>query len=385
MMELYLLVVLGAIAVMSVIALVNVLTVRSLTPSEHPWDRPLVSVLIPARNEERSIGIALSTLAEQDYGNFEVVILDDNSDDATFAIASQWVTRDRRFRIIKGSPLPEGWVGKSFACHQLFREARGRLLLFVDADTVHARHSLSAGVAELQRSGADLLTAIPRQRTETFWEHTLLPLLHFMTFAFLPMPLVSLVRDERLAMANGQYMLWKREAYQAVGGHEAVKAAMVEDVWLARRVKETGRRLAIRYGATAVSCRMYSSFADIWNGFSKNIFPGLGYSVPAMAAVMLFSFATSVLPFLMMIDVAATGGWTSIAAEIVAAEVALVLLIRFVLAIRFDMEIWSALFHPLAMAVLIGIMANSTRWVLAGEGPRWKGRVYNIRNLLVTR
>ena len=385
MMELYLLVVLGAIAVMSVITLVNVLTVRSLTPSEHPWDRPLVSVLIPARNEERSIGIALSTLAEQDYGNFEVVILDDNSDDATVAIASQWITRDRRFRIIKGSPLPEGWVGKSFACHQLFREARGRLLLFVDADTVHARHSLSAGVAELQRSGADLLTAIPRQRTETFWEHTLLPLLHFMTFAFLPMPLVSLVRDERLAMANGQYMLWKREAYQAVGGHEAVKAAMVEDVWLARRVKETGRRLAIRYGATAVSCRMYSSFADIWNGFSKNIFPGLGCSVPAMAAVMLFSFATSVLPFLMMIDVAATGGWTSIAAEIVAAQVALVLLIRFVLAIRFDMEIWSALFHPLAMAVLIGIMANSTRWVLAGEGPRWKGRVYNIRNLLVTR
>jgi chlorobactene glucosyltransferase len=385
MMELYLLVVLGAIAVMSVITLVNVLTVRSLTPSEHPWDRPLVSVLIPARNEERSIGIALSTLAEQDYGNFEVVILDDNSDDATVAIASQWITRDRRFRIIKGSPLPEGWVGKSFACHQLFREARGRLLLFVDADTVHARHSLSAGVAELQRSGADLLTAIPRQRTETFWEHTLLPLLHFMTFAFLPMPLVSLVRDERLAMANGQYMLWKREAYQAVGGHEAVKAAMVEDVWLARRVKETGRRLAIRYGATAVSCRMYSSFADIWNGFSKNIFPGLGYSVPAVAAVVLFSFATSVLPFLMMIDVAATGGWTSIAAEIVAAQVALVLLIRFVLAIRFDMEIWSALLHPLAMAVLIGIMANSTRWVLAGEGSRWKGRVYNIRNLLVTR
>ena len=384
MMVMYLLIVLAAITVMSVIALVNVLTVRSLAPGDHPWDRPLVSVLIPARNEERTIGIALSTLAEQDYGNFEVVILDDNSDDATFAIASQWVARDRRFRIVNGSTLPEGWVGKNFACHQLAREARGQLLLFVDADTVHSRHSLSAGVAELQRSGADLLTAIPRQRTETFWEHTLLPLLHFVTFAFLPLPLVSLVRDERLAIANGQYMLWKREAYQAVGGHEAVKAAMVEDVWLARRVKEVGRRLAIRYGATAVSCRMYASLSEIWDGFSKNIFPGLGYSVPAMAAVALFTFATSVLPFAMMIDVAATGGWTSIAAEIVAAQVGLILLMRFVLAIRFDMEIWSGLLHPLAMAVLICIMVNSTRWILAGEGPRWKGRVYDTRNQFVT-
>ena len=384
MMVMYLLIVLAAITVMSVIALVNVLTVRSLAPGDHPWDRPLVSVLIPARNEERMIGIALSTLAEQDYGNFEVVILDDNSDDATFAIASQWVARDRRFRIVNGSTLPEGWVGKNFACHQLAREARGQLLLFVDADTVHSRHSLSAGVAELQRSGADLLTAIPRQRTETFWEHTLLPLLHFVTFAFLPLPLVSLVRDERLAIANGQYMLWKREAYQAVGGHEAVKAAMVEDVWLARRVKEVGRRLAIRYGATAVSCRMYASLSEIWDGFSKNIFPGLGYSVPAMAAVALFTFATSVLPFAMMIDVAATGGWTSIAAEIVAAQVGLILLMRFVLAIRFDMEIWSGLLHPLAMAVLICIMVNSTRWILAGEGPRWKGRVYDTRNQFVT-
>jgi chlorobactene glucosyltransferase len=384
MMVFYLSVVLAAIAVMGLIALVNVLTVRSLMPQDHPWDRPLVSVLIPARNEERTIGITLSTLAEQDYGNYEVVILDDNSDDATFAIASQWIARDRRFRIVKGSPLPEGWVGKSFACHQLSREARGQILLFVDADTVHSRFSLSAGVAELQRSGADLLTAIPRQRTESFWEHTLLPLLHFVTFAFLPMPLVRLVRDERLAMANGQYMLWRRAAYLAVGGHEAVKSVMVEDVWLARLVKEKGFHLAIRYGAVAVSCRMYASLAEIWSGFSKNIFPGLGYSIPAVAGLVLFSFATSVLPFFMMIDVAMTGGWTTTAAELVAAQVGLMLLIRFVLAIRFDMEIWSALLHPLAMAVMIGIMVNSTRWVLAGEGSRWKGRVYNSRNQIVT-
>lgn len=385
MIGLGLFLVLGAIVLLSVIALVNVLTVRSLTAGEHPWDRPLVSVLIPARNEERTIGITLSTLAEQDYGNFEVVILDDNSDDATYAIASQWVARDHRFRIVRGISLPDGWVGKSFACHQLSREARGRLLLFVDADTVHARHSLTAGVAEMQRSAADLLTAIPRQRTESFWEHVMLPMLHFVTFAFLPMPLVSLVRDERLAMANGQYMLWRREAYHAVGGHESVKNVMVEDVWLARRVKQSGRRLAIRYGATAVSCRMYTSFAEVWEGFSKNIFPGLGYSVPTVAAVAAFNFITSVLPFVLMLDVAITGGWTTTEAEIIAAQVALVLLIRFVLAVRFDMAIWSALLHPVAVAVLICIMINSTRWVLSGGGSRWKGRVYNGRNLSMSR
>jgi chlorobactene glucosyltransferase len=384
MMIPYLLVVLSAIAVLALIALVNVLAVRSLSAGDHPWDRPLVSILIPARNEEQTIGLALSTLAEQDYGNFEVVILDDNSDDATYAIASQWVARDRRFRIVKGGPLPEGWVGKSFACHQLSQEARGKLLLFVDADTVHSRYSLSAGVADMLRSGADLLTAIPRQQTETLWEHTLMPLLHFVTFAFLPVPLVNFVRDERLAMANGQYMLWRREAYRAAGGHEAVKSAMVEDVMLARRVKQTGGNLAIRYGASAVSCRMYASLHEIWEGFSKNIFPGLGYSLPALVAVALFNFVTSVLPFIMMIDVAATGGWTTVAAEIVAAQVGLLLLTRFVLAIRFDTEIWPVLLHPLAMSILIGIMVNSTRWVLSGEGSRWKGRVYGGRNQLIT-
>ena len=145
MIELYLLVMLAAIALCRRVALVNVLTLRSLKAGEHPLDRPLVSVLIPARNEERTIGDRAIDAREQDYGNFEVLMLDDNSDDATFAIASQWVARDRRFRIVKGTPLPEGWVGKSYACHQLYREARGRLLLFVDADTVHARHSLERG------------------------------------------------------------------------------------------------------------------------------------------------------------------------------------------------------------------------------------------------
>jgi chlorobactene glucosyltransferase len=132
-----------------------------------------------------------------------------------------------------------------------------------------------------------------------------------------------------------------------------------------------------------VSCRMYASFADIWRGLSKNIFAGLGYSVPAMTAVAALIFATSVFPFLMLFDIALTGGWTTTEAEIVSAQVGLILLMRFVLAVRFDMDIWPSFLHPLAMTVLIGIMANSMRWVLAAGGSRWKGRVYNFRNQLV--
>jgi chlorobactene glucosyltransferase len=273
-------------------------------------------------------------------------------------------------------------VGKAFACHQLAREAGGELLLYVDADTILAPEAISGGVAELKRVSADLLTVIPRQRMKSFWEKALLPLLHFSTLCFLPMPLVSRTRSPKLAMANGQFMLFGREEYEAMGGHESVRGAMVEDVWLARRVKERGRRLAIRYGGKLVACRMYSSFAGIWAGFSKNLFPGLGYSVPMTTAVVLFSVLTSVLPFFLFSGNLLLGQIGSDVMLLVAGEVGGILMIRLLFAFRFDMDLWPILLHPLAMILFVAIAINSALWVIAGQGSRWKGRVYGLpRNL----
>jgi chlorobactene glucosyltransferase len=296
MMDALQIVILAAIAAMLAVALVNVLGFPALGKRGTSHSRPGVSVLIPARNEERTITAALTSLLAQDYPDFEVLVLDDDSADSTAGIVADVAWRDPRVRLLRGAPLEEGWGGKAFACHQLAREARGELLLFVDADTQHGSASIAAGVNALQSAGADLLSVIPHQRMVTFWEKVLLPLLAFSTFCYLPMFLIRRTKDPRLAMANGQYMLFRRAAYDAIGGHAAVRTALVEDVWLARLVKEKGLVLEVMDGGSEVSCRMYSSLRGIWNGFSKNLFAGFRYSLPAMLAVALFNLVVSVVP-----------------------------------------------------------------------------------------
>jgi chlorobactene glucosyltransferase len=364
---------------MALIALINVFSVRSLGRYPAPVRTPLVSVLIPARNEEKSLARCLEGMTAQDYPNLEIIVLDDNSEDETSSVVRLSADVDSRVRLIKGAPLPIGWVGKNYACHQLSLAAQGEILLFVDADTIHGPRSVSNGVAALEQGEAGLVTVIPHQIMKTFWERTILPMLHFSTFCFLPFPLVTLMRDSRFAMANGQYMMFRRSAYDAVGGHAAVKGVMVEDVWLSRRVKEEGFTLRILDGAQSVSCRMYTSFSGIWRGFSKNLFAGFRFSVTAISAVILFNMLTSVLPFVVLAGIA--GGLLPAAQlPVVSAQVCLLLGIRLMLSARFRMSLHAALLHPLGMALVVGIAVNSVRWVLFAGGTKWKGREYVYKN-----
>jgi len=372
-------VILVSLGVMAGVTLLNLLTFRSIKRGFTPKTTPFVSVLVPARNEERNIAKCLKSLLGQDYPHYEVIVLDDSSSDATLDIARSFGANDRRLRHLEGKSLPMGWTGKSFACHQLSQEAKGELLLFVDADTEHTPHSISAGVAEMQRSRVDLLTLIPRQIMGTFWEKAILPLLHFSTFCFLPFPLVRLSKNPRFAMANGQFMLFKKRVYDTIGGHKEVRTALVEDVWLSRLVKQHGFRLLVMDGAQLVSCRMYTSLRGIWEGFSKNLFPGMRYSVPMIVAVIVFNFLTSVLPFLLLLLGLASSGTDSWLSGFVAIELAVILAIRVALALRFQMSLLSVLIHPVAMSILMGIAVNSVRLVLIGGGSRWKGRAYDFR------
>jgi chlorobactene glucosyltransferase len=375
MMELYHTMILVLLGVMTLIVFVNVLAVRRVDATQKPGASPFVSVLIPARNEAHRIEQCLRSLVAQRYPNFEIIVLDDRSEDETWQVLQRWEQDHPRVRALRGSPVPDGWVGKCFACHQLSRYAHGQVLLFTDADTVHSPTSLSSAVAALQRTGADLLTVLPRLRLETFWERIIMPMLHFVTFTVLPFPLVHRSRDPRFAMANGQFMLFRRLAYEAIGGHEAVKSALVEDVWLARRTKQCGFRLRVMDGVDIVATRMYTSLAEIWSGFSKNIFAGFQFSLPAIMAVVLMLFATSVLPFGFLLGSVLFSA-SSVWQESAAVHVALILLMRIVLAQRFSLGIAPVLFHPLAMLMVIGIAMNSIRWALFANGLRWKGRVY---------
>ena len=370
--------ILGALCVMAVIATVNVISLRSPGRSPSPRVLPKVSVLIPARNEEENIGPCIASLVEQEYPNYEILILDDNSNDATAAIVQKWQRDDGLVRYLKGGELPSGWVGKNYACHQLSRAAQGDLLLFVDADTRLSREGIARCVAALEHFQADLLTVLPNEIMKNFWEKTLLPLLHFNLLCFLPIPFVSGLRDHRFAMANGQFMLFRRKAYDAVGGHQAVKDVLVEDVWLSRRIKRNGLRLRILDGSSEVSCRMYSSFRGIWEGFSKNLFAGFRFSLVAIFGVILFNFATSVFPFMSMAAICL--GWMpGNLLSVVTAQIAVVLGIRILLAARFKMSYIATLLHPLAVSIVIGMVVNSARWILVAGGAQWKGRAYGYK------
>ncbi|MDL5050329.1 glycosyltransferase [Oscillatoria amoena NRMC-F 0135] len=232
---------------------------------------PLVSVCVPARNEALRIGNLLRSLAAQDYPDFEVIILNDRSEDDTTAVLQAWQNDIPRMRVMAGESLPRGWVGKCWACHQLSREARGHYILFTDADTILHPQCLSSAVQFAQAHDAALTSLWPRQVAGTWSEKLIIPFVYQLLLVFLPHALVNRISHAGLGAANGQFVLFRRSDYDALGGHEAVRNHLVEDVALARATLAAGRKLLNVDGTELVSCRMYHRFADLWEGFTKNL------------------------------------------------------------------------------------------------------------------
>lgn len=233
--------------------------------------RPTVSVIIPARNEEACLAACLESLVAQTGEVFEIIVVDDHSTDRTREIAESFAQRDPdKVRVIEAGPLPQGWTGKNSAVVTGARVARGEWLLFTDADTVHLPGSLARAVREAREHDADMLSYSPEQIAVTFWEMATLPVVFAELAREYPPSKVSDPKSPAAA-ANGQYILIKRSAYDAVGGHAAVASEILEDVALARVVKASGRKIRFRYAADAVRTRMYRSFQQLREGWTKNL------------------------------------------------------------------------------------------------------------------
>jgi glycosyltransferase involved in cell wall biosynthesis len=226
----------------------------------------MLSVIIPARNEEASLGACLESLVSQTGVEFEIIVVDDHSTDRTREIASSFTG----VRVIEAGPLPDGWTGKNNAVVTGVREARGEWLLFTDADTVHLPGSLARALAEAREHGVDLLSYSPEQIAVTFWEMAVLPVVFAELARQYPPSKVS-NPNSSAAAANGQYILVKREAYDAVGGHAAVASEILEDVALSRRFKAAGKKIRFRYAADAVRTRMYRNWQQLRDGWTKNL------------------------------------------------------------------------------------------------------------------
>src|SRR4030081_818720 len=240
---------------------------------------PTVSVIVPARNEEACLRACLESLVAQSGVAFEVIVVDDHSTDRTREIALSFPG----VRVIDGAPLPPGWTGKNNAVACGARIAQGEWLLFTDADTVHLPGSLARSLDEAKRHGAALLSYSPEQVVVSIWEKAVMPVI-FAELASRYSPSQVSDPNSAVAAANGQYSLIPRAAYDAVGGHAAIAGSLLEDVALARGVKQSGRKILFRYGGDAVRTRMYRSFAQLIEGWTKNL--ALLFPFPAFLAAL---------------------------------------------------------------------------------------------------
>jgi len=284
-----------------------------------PVGVPLVSVIVPARNEAQNIERCVRSLTSSSYAAFEVIVVDDGSEDGTGRLArALGPGRARRLEVVEAPPLPSGWLGKPWACWQGFGAAGGELLLFTDADTTHAPELMERAVAGLVEERADLLTVVGTQLMETFWERMVQPQIFLIMFLRFPrFEQTAKSASWRDAIANGQYLLFRRDAYERIGGHEAVRAEVVEDLVLAQRVKRAGLRLRLRGAEGALSTRMYRSLRELVDGWTKNIVVGGLRTVPPVVrgvvppVALLTGLALWVFPPAALAAALAAGGQTA--------------------------------------------------------------------------
>jgi chlorobactene glucosyltransferase len=341
---------------------------------------PFVSILVPARNEELNIRDCVESLLQQDYPNYEVIILNDSSDDKTSEILDEIKNKNPKLVILQGKPLAEGWTGKTYACKQLAENANGAWLLFTDADTRHKPCSLRGAMNIAIERNSDLLTVFPKMIMKTFSEKLLMPMLFFIAFVLLPFYFVDKKGFTKFAIGVGPFMLFKRSAYEKIGGYDSVKNAIVEDVWLSRKIKEHGLRLAAADGQNLCSVRMYRNFKEIWNGFSKNIFAGFNFSTPVLFTINFLYLILFFLPFVFLLMYATSNYQAGLTLILVFIQVIILYLIRILLTIKFKLGFISTLLHPLGAFMVPVIAFNSWRWIASGKGSKWKGRIYQIKN-----
>lgn len=330
-----------------------------------------VSVLIPARNEAQRVEACVRAALASRYPLHEVVVCDDGSTDATGDILSRLAATNPKLRVIQGRALPTGWVGKVHACHQLAAAATGDVLLFIDADVRLSPDGVRRMLAPMQTHGADCVTAVPGQDMPSLAEGLLMPLLHFTYTAWLPLPLVWFSQNPSLLAANGQLLAVRRPALDAAGGFAAIRGEIVDDMALTRRIKESGSRVLFADGQHIARCRMYHSADQIWAGFSKNLYLGLGASPVRLMAVVSLHLLAFFWPWLAL---AISPLWPALALPAIIAITA-ALLARLLLAWRLSHPWWSAFLHPIAVLGLVGIGLNSWRWHRSGR-ITWAGRHY---------
>lgn len=357
-----------------VTALSNVVYFRLATKKPRVTSGPFVSVIVPARNEEQPIGRCLESLLQQDYSDYEVVVVDDDSSDSTAQVVAEFAARDPRVRLVSGVPLADAWLGKPHALAQGAAVARGEILLLTDADTVHTPHSISWAVTNLQDHGADMLSGYLEQEYGSFGESLIVPTMYAMML-LVPLFLIPRTASPQLAFAIGQYVVMRREALDDVGGFESIRASIVDDMAMAARMKSFGHRSVFLDAKQAASCRLYSGYRDAFRGIERSVYSSIGgqpLSVVGIAAIVLVLIcgpAAYVLVSVAHLEV--PSGPIAASALLFIAQWALVAWDR-------DVPFVALVLYPLVFLNLAVMTVASMLSTGFGPGIEWKGRLVRM-------
>ncbi|HEU4748121.1 MAG TPA: glycosyltransferase family 2 protein [Gemmatimonadaceae bacterium] len=345
-----------------------------------PSDPPLVSVIVPARNEAQNIARCVSSILATTYPSIELIAVDDNSTDRTADIAREAARGDARFLLVENSPLPNGWFGKQWACNTGAITARGQILLFTDADTHHAPDLVTRSVNAMRRTDADMFSVAGRQEMVTFWEKIVQPqMFSILSMRYGGTESVNNSPHAKEKIANGQCIFFTKSTYDSIGGHGSVRTVVAEDLMLAQTAFRRGKKLVLMLGVDQLSTRMYSSLKELLEGWGKNVFAGGLDSVPfGRAGRIIFPFALLTPPVMQLLPVAvllsatlgiASGGllvWAVIAAT------AILLWWLVVYAQSGESPLYAFLF-PLGALMLLYLFSRA---IIRGREVTWKGRTY---------
>ena len=337
--------------------------------------RPAVSVLIPARDEERNISPTLRAVLANTGIEFEVVVLDDSSTDTTAEIVGDFARVDARVRLEAAPPLPADWCGKQHACHILAGHARNALLVFLDADVRLAPDALVRMSDFVSESGAQLVSGVPRQELGTFSDYLLLPLIHFVLLGFLPLSIMRR-RDSSPACSAGcgQLLVAERDAYFTSGGHAGFHNEIHDGLKLPRAFRVAGFRSDLFDATDLATCRMYRKNGEVWSGLSKNASEGLA-APKTILPMSIVLFGGQVLPFILLTLVR-----TPLATFVAACAAGFALIPRLLSLHRFAQPFFSALLHPFGVFALLVIQWHAFVRNLLGKSVEWKGRQYAATN-----
>jgi cellulose synthase/poly-beta-1,6-N-acetylglucosamine synthase-like glycosyltransferase len=339
------------------IAAVNFFQIRTPKATSELLDS--VGVVVPMRNEAENVEGIVATLSAQD-GPFHFYLLDDNSEDKTLELLQRFTAGDSRFTVIKGAPLADGWIGKTWALQQLYKASNEDVLVSIDADVRLANNAINKAVTSLRGARLDFLSPYPRQIARSFGERLVQPLLQWSWLTTVPLRYAEGARQKSMAVANGQFFVVRRSALDSIGGYQSVKHAVIDDVFLARQLIAHGSSGTVIDGSDIAETRMYASWSEIEAGYGKSLNKAFGTIFGAIF-VILFLFVTSIAPLVLGL-LGNPYGWLGFAAIVGS---------RVLSAIKSRGSVVDSVLHPISIAALIYLIVYS--YLVRGT-VTWKGR-----------